>query len=166
MLQLYRGERRFFQDVSVSPVMLVVSGLLFYSEIASFCPGWHLFIGLDLKSFSWQGRSLRFSGYQIAHTLIGKSKWFYLIRISYSVEWSSSLLSPSSSSSPWLPSTSANYHYRRHLIDICMYTFLSSRIFVLAYSYHGHRPHRWSYYRFPPQSLCPDTVGVLETICA
>ncbi|XP_015757550.1 PREDICTED: stimulated by retinoic acid gene 6 protein homolog isoform X2 [Acropora digitifera] len=40
VLQLYRGERRFFQDVSVSPVMLV-------------------------------GRSLRFSGYQIAHTLIG-----------------------------------------------------------------------------------------------
>ena len=34
---------------------------------------------------------------------------------------------------------------------------------MLAYSYRGHRPHRWSYYRFPLQSLCPDTVGVLET---
>jgi len=42
VLQLYRGERRFFQDVSVSPIMLV-------------------------------GRSLRFSGYQIAHTVIGFS---------------------------------------------------------------------------------------------
>ena len=91
MFQLYRGERKFCQNVFVSPVMLVVS-LLFSSEISSFYTVLLDFIGFELTSFSfffWQGKSLRFSGYQIAHTIIGK-RYYYLF--SYSVMLLSSLL--------------------------------------------------------------------------
>ena len=106
MFQLYRGERTFYQYVFVSPRMLVVS-LRFSSQISSLTStNWLHFVGLIGHPFPffWQGRSLRFSGYQIAHTIIGESQQFYFIWISYSVEWLllslfASLLSLSSSSS-------------------------------------------------------------------
>lgn len=52
MFQLYRGERKFCQNVFVSPVMLVVS-LLFSSEISSFYTVLLDFIDFELTSFSF-----------------------------------------------------------------------------------------------------------------
>ena len=76
MFQLYRGERTLHQDVLVSPRALVVS-LFFTCENNSLVlPCLTLYIiGFDLSSFSfyWQGKSLRFSGYQIAHSILGKN---------------------------------------------------------------------------------------------
>ena len=75
MFQLYRGERKLYQDVFVSHRALVVSLLFSTENNLSLCPVLVRFIGFDLSSFSffWQGKSLRFSGYQIAHSILGKN---------------------------------------------------------------------------------------------
>ena len=51
MLHLYRGERKCFQDVVLSPRELVVS-LLVSSEISSFYPDVIHSAGFDLSSIS------------------------------------------------------------------------------------------------------------------
>jgi len=55
--------------------------------ILSFCPALLYIIGFDLSSvsffFFWQGKSLRFSGYQIAHSILGKYPIFFCFWLFY-----------------------------------------------------------------------------------